>query len=305
MKTTHAFGLACLATLSFVLGYTTKHWKQPDPVPPTPPIESNPSAAKPAHVPQIVQRAQQIAEDSNKPLTRAELLLGRQREFHDSMVQEAALKSEPELRSQLSSYGLSESAIQDILDRRRKLHYEAIDAGELTTKLVNSRQEYDTELRKVLTPEKYLEYREFERTKRAEPAVAHLSKLADEAGTPFSKAGLEAAQKIFSKHLDSVRIAEYWHRPYDPLPHPNGGPSGAEEFRRERLLFNSARGDLLAEAVGSLSPSEYLALEALLKQHAETIDSNIRLFEMSREEAMKHIQKEAAKFRQRSRPTQP
>jgi len=46
-------------------------------------------------------------------------------------------------------------------------------------------------------------------------------------------------------------------------------------------------------------------MEALLKQHAETIDSNIRLFEMSREEAMKHFQKEAAKFIQKSRPTQP
>ena len=214
VKTTHAFGLACLATFSFILGYKTKNWKQPDSAALTPPIGSNTSAAKSVHVPQIVQRAHQIAEDSNKPLTRAELLLGRQREFHDSMVQEAALKSEPELRSHLSSCGLSESTIQDILDRRRKLHYEAIDAGELTTKLVNSRQEYDTELRKVLTPEKYLEYREFERMKRAEPAVAHLSRLADEAGKPFSKAGLEAAQKIFSKHLDSVRIAEYWHRPY-------------------------------------------------------------------------------------------
>lgn len=306
MKPTHILASLILAAISFTLGYQIKGWRQKPVQQPQPvPIERDPGLAGTAKAPPILDRARTIAETPHQPLSQSELESKMQRQFHDSMVDEAAARTEPELRALFGSYGLTEAQIQGILKRRRQLHYEAIEAGELTTKLVKSRADYDAEIRDTLTPEKYLQYREYERTKRAEPAVTRLMELASTAEAPFSETGLASVSGLLAKHSENIRIGEYWHRPYDPLPHPNGGQSGAEEFRREKTIFDSARNNLLSEATDTLTRAELAILNTLLNEQAESIEATIRVFEMSPAEAIKHFEEKAARFRRRSNPKQP
>ena len=212
------------------------------------------------------------------------------RAFHDQMVEQAASRIEPELYTILAGYGLSEVQIQQILSERRRLHYHAIEAGELGAELVNARIDFDTILREALPVEKYSEYRDFENGKRVAPAIEKLKEIATGSGHAFSEAGLSIVEGILFKRLASVRLEETWNGPYDPLPHPTGGISVAEEFGRELILFNSAKEEMLSEAKGTLSLPEFDAFVALLVDRENSIKSGIRVFEMSRSDALKHFE---------------
>jgi hypothetical protein len=234
--------------------------------------------------PEILSKALVNARAESQPVDRAAQEEEQENQRYTQFVDEAAALIEPELRELLSESGFSSEEIQRILTERRMLHWQAREAGESRQKLVQSRIDYDRSLKETLGDVGYEKYRALETRKRIEPSVQALKALASESGVPFSEPGSKAASDLMAKYVGSVRLDERWNGPYDPLPRPSGGVSGAEEMRRDLMVLEAGSNQLLAEASGLLTEHELSLLKRLIDKKVEEITYGIRAFTRTREE---------------------
>gem|GEM_PF-6895856 len=164
------------------------------------------------------------------------------------------------------------------------LHWQAREAGESRQQLVQSRINYDRSLKETLGDAGYERYRALETRKRIETSVQALKSLASESGVALWESGSKAAADLTVKYVGSVRLDERWNGPYDPLPRPTGGVSGAEELRRDLIVLESGATQLLAEASGLLTEDELSVLKRLIDKKVEEITYGFRAFTRTREE---------------------
>lgn len=234
--------------------------------------------------PEILSKVMVNAGAESAPIDRAAQAEEQERQRYTQFVDEAAALIEPELRELLSESGFSSEEIQRILTERRMLHWQAREAGESRQKLVQSRINYDRSLKETLGDVGYERYRALETRKRIEPSVLALKALASESGVPLSESGAKAASDLMVRYVESVRLQEHWNGPYDPLPRPTGGVSGAEELRRDLMVLESGANQLLAEASRLLTEDELSLLKRLIDKKVEEITYGIRAFTRTREE---------------------
>lgn len=161
-----------------------------------------------------VQRRQ---KDGEFILSNESPFLRKVRLYHYKKMAESELTNNSANYSQkFSQLGIDPEKSGHLQAHLAKIHQASLEAEESIAQLLDARMKYDEQVRALMGPEQYSNYRQYEESKPAREESEHINKALTSQKLALDGAGLQAIAAVV--HASGAAPSGRWHGPYDDLP---------------------------------------------------------------------------------------
>ncbi len=172
---------------------------------------------------------------------------------------------------------LTPEQIEELVGRMQSVHQKANDAQFATLNLSQERVDYDTHLRKTLSPEGYQKYMEFEHGRAARVEVDEFRQFVERTGGKLGQSAKELEEAIRASGAISTYPS---HGPYDPDPNPTADPQKGAVLLTERIQTLKTTSQNLLQQIGGKMPTEVVAqVDKYYQERIQFIEDQIARIE--------------------------
>jgi hypothetical protein len=247
-----------LALISYQLGKTAEAHRR-DLAGAAPQNSNEAVEAAKARVPKAAPKIQALGKSGNSPASishgseppPATVSLGMRQKIAEYTKIEGAL-----FQPLFDELHLTPEQTEELVHRMELVHQKANDAQFATLNLSQERVDYDTHLRKTLSPEGYQKYMEFEHGRAARVEVDEFRQFVERTGGKLGQSAKELEEAIRASGAISTYPS---HGPYDPDPNPTADPQKGAVLLTERIQTLKTTSQNLLQQIGGKMPTEVVA----------------------------------------------
>ena len=166
--------------------------------------------------------------------------------------------------------GISENQSAELMKQRERIHEASQEVNSSLIKLATNRREYDESVRKILSTDKYSEYKQYEETKPVRMEVERIKEYLATNGTSLGQ-----NEQVTLEAVDQTKaiLFEQTHGPYDKNPEIKVGVEENIAHWKSEIARLTGASSQLVDALSPKIPAESLAP---IKSYYQTQINNLK-----------------------------